>query len=411
MRIRPPSDGTFGSIRTYFTELDPVVQDWYVRHEPAHLAEKLTLLALSNDTITVAASHLVRSDRAFRVVAENLAYLEAGVIVPAINDDFDSFSEMVEAKLSQEGYQRPWRPDGPPVRESMMRERAHFLDDHAALAMGWELSEMRDTFRRGLLHDLEDRHSMLSHHLRDGQIELIRAEIDRINPFSRERILDAVSTHAPDATWPIATRMNTYYHLTGATVHRGHPNLAAQQLPHLGDIVDRSIELEPAGGDSDPMAITSPPTGLDDAFRAYADVIGLGAAPLRALDPEAVLELRQSGSGTRFRRALRETVATVRSRDIDPDDGSIAGAASALREEIRRRYHREQRHTSRSRGRLRTTLYVTAIGSLLAGAEELGATITILNPVIDKLADNLPLLLGNEFVAFGQELERTTMES
>lgn len=402
--IKPPDDTAFGEVRTYFTEYDPVVQEWYHgRFIPSRLLDKLKLLTLVNDSITVAAAHMVRSETTFTQLRENRKLLEEGIIVPAINDDFDSFEDMVDRKLRLDRYTAPWLPNES-ISESTLFDRAKFLDKHSSLLMGWDLEDMRSTFKESLLRDISDEGSRVRTNLRGVDAETLRLRLQNVEPFSRRNILEQTDDLLRPDQAVLYDQMNANYHFTGSTVHRASVNAHSHELRALGDKFRRGIDAEfddPQVRDEFLTRYDLSPAFLkrEDAFKTHLDVIDLGREDLRYLDIDDVIELREQRITQRYRTKLLEILNRV---NQSSDGLELSDLEDELREEIERRRDRERQRVKVTKYGLLSGVYASGIGVYLTGAQELGFALHLLDPLIRRFVNDIPYLVGNDFLAFEQ---------
>lgn len=399
VRIRSPEWSRFGPIRTYFTETDPVVRTIYddiPRGEK--FADRLKIQTLVNDTITVAGSHIIGSAATFELLAENRSLLEVGAVVPAINDQFDSFHEMVELKLTAEEYTPPWAPKrGYPDAETMY-ERAGYLDDHASVVMGWSIDEMRRAFQESLLRELHDPEAPLRQRVASvTDPDRLCSAIESTDDLTRKSIYNLTDNLPLEVRSALLKYANVNYHLTGATVHRAVPNVHSQELELLREKFDRAIDIDATRAEMERPS-------LEVGFDEYLNVFGVQKDTIRRLDADAVADMHDSRISRRFRGELTEILANVSTSSERPHDWD--DTREEFREAIEQRIERERHQSRRLKRGLKTVVYASTIGTALAGVEELSLSITVLDPVVERLVERLPTLIGNDFLAFKQQYQR-----
>lgn len=408
-RIRPATDSTFGTLRTYFTACDPVVQARPGSASVDELTAKLRALSLIQDSVTIAASHVVGSPAAFELVRRNRELLTDGAIVPAMNTEYDSFLDMVETKCRSEQHTRPWRPDSGSVEESVLLERASFLDDHTRDVLGWDIADMQSTFERSLLRDLEDDESGL-HAAISGTSDptVVRERIVGIDHLTRRALYERTADLSRPVRATLLDYANVNYHLTGATFHHATPQVIPTEIDVLTDRIRRSIEL---GDENDPERVAdleSRPLSGDTMFREYLNVVGFGTDTLLQLDAEDIVTLRRDRITEDFRRTLLDTVEDVAQR---PDTtAEYLDLRDEFRTAVRSRLDAEATRRRRVKRLLDLSLYAGGVGATIAGAEELGLSLTVADPLLRKLVDYLPNLVGNEFTAFEQHYHDYTRQ-
>lgn len=407
--IKPPDDSAFGRARTYFTEYDPVVQNWYHGgFTPSQLIEKIKALSLVHDSITVAAAHMVRSETTFAQLRENRRLLEEGVIVPAMNADFNSFEEMVDQKTSLDRYGDPWIPDGR-LSETDLVERAKFFDQHSRLVMGWDIEDMRGTFKESLLRDLDDPDSRIRSKLAGTDIEELRQKIKSATPFSRKNILDVTATLSRSERAVLADYMNASYHLAGSTIHRASVNVHSDERAVLGDKFRRGIDASFDGADGrerflEKYQVSPEYLNREVPFRAHLDVMDIDLGELRQLEIDDILDVRDAQVTRKYSDRLLEVLEDY---DTPPQLLQNSDLQRDLREEIRKYRNAEKRRIERTKTALRTSVYASGIGAYVAGAQEFGFALHVMDPVIRRLIDRVPTLVGSDFLAFEQKLTET----
>lgn len=406
-KIKPPDDSAFGTVRTYFTEYDPVVQEWYHGNfVPARLNDKLKALSIVNDSITVAAAHMVRSETTFNQLKENRRLLEEEVIIPAINADFDSFGDMIDQKLHRDEYGDPWTP-GESISQSELFNRAKFLDQHSSLVMGWDIEDMRGTFKKSLLRDLNEERSYVRSNLRTADIDRLQTKINSVTPFSRKKILEVTSNLPRYDQSVLYDQMNANYHLTGSTFHKASINAHSRELRMLGDKFRRGLDVEIEDRSTQEIFEETYQSQRDlldqeDAFNAHLDVIGVRNSDLRQLGIEEILELRDQRITHRYRDKLLDVLNQVNKPQSSPDY-RLQELRDELREEIQNHRESEQSRIKYTKRGLQTTAYASGLGAYFVGAQELGFALQVLDPLIRRMIDRLPYLVGNDFLAFEQK--------
>lgn len=408
-RIRPATDSTFGTLRTYFTACDPVVQARSESPDVAGLVAKLRALLLLQDSVTVAASHVVGSPAAFELVRRNRELLTGGAIVPAMNAEYDSFLDMVETKCRSEDRAPPWRPDSGPVEESVLLERASFLEDHTRDVLGWDIADMQSTFKRSLLRDLEDDESGL--HAAVGEAAdptRVRKRIAGIDNPTRRAMYERTADLPRTARAALLDYANVNYHLTGATFHHATPQVMPTEIDVLTDRIRRSVQLGDERDSKRVAALDSLPLSGDTMFREYLNVAGFGTDTLVELDPEDIVALRRDRLTEDFRQELLGIVDDIAER---PDTtAEYLDLRDEFRAAVRNRLDTEATRRRRVKRALDLSLYAGGIGAAIAGAQELGLSLTVADPLLRKLVDYLPNLVGNEFTAFEQRYHDHTRQ-
>lgn len=409
MTIKSPDYNKFGETRTYFTAHDPVVQEIYANPKiERYTPERLKITALLNDTVTVAGTHIIRSERTYEQLLDNRALLESGIVVPAINDDFNSLIDMADQKISLDQYEDPWRPGGS-LATSTVLDRGRHIDKYTDMYMGWDIGDMRGTFKKSMLRDIKDPDSRLYRNLStEVEIDQLSSLIEEVTPFSRRGLLNSTDFLSDRARELLFDHINTNYHLTGARIHQANPSVPSREINTLRNKFHRAVEIDP---ESPPPTIQkhhiegkylSP----DVAFQELLDALCIGIHTIRRLDTNEIVDMHDERITRRFRSSLQNL--------FDEIHGNNEGKIHEFRtiqdefvEEVEKRVYEGKHRMQKAKKVIQTTVYASSIGSTITYGNIEDVTIAILDPIIRWLVerDQFRGLVGNEFFAVSQKLK------
>jgi hypothetical protein len=213
MRSCSPED--LPAHRTFFTEFDrtPRVIGVPVEIVDANLLRKLKLLLLTKSHIVIAASQLLESQEAQRLILEFPALITSGAVVASMKARHPSTRQFLEEKQDLEGALRPG------FRAAGACDVADLIDS-SGTAVRWKLEAMSDWFRDRLVSDLRDENGLLHAAAARQRIELPTAVADSLQEekaLSRDRVRDLVAhTGSSDGRFLIGAYADFLYYLSGA---------------------------------------------------------------------------------------------------------------------------------------------------------------------------------------------------
>ena len=201
--------------RTFFTEFDrdPALVGVPTDVVDANMLRKLKLLVLTKSHVVIAASQLLESDTAHRLVLKYPALVTSGAVVSSMKARHPTTSQFLEEKRATEGAQKAGflRPEAAEVAA---------LIDSAGSAVRWELEAMSDWFRDRLVADLRDTAGLLNAIARRQRIELpgsIADDLEREEGLSRARVGTVVADRGNKGTsFLLRAYADFLYYLSGA---------------------------------------------------------------------------------------------------------------------------------------------------------------------------------------------------
>lgn len=201
--------------RTFFTEFDRVknVVDISIESADANMLRKLKLLLLTKSHVIIAASQLLESAQAHRLVLMYPDLITSGAVVASMKSIHPSTRQFLEEKRDSEGIERPG------FLSSEAMEVAELVDTSGS-AVRWKLEAMSDWFRDRLVADLRDENGLLHATAQRQRILLpmgVAAALEAEKGLSRDRVRDLVSTAGfDDAEFLVGAYADFLYYLSGA---------------------------------------------------------------------------------------------------------------------------------------------------------------------------------------------------
>lgn len=178
-RLVKPNDKTLRQTIVYFSESDPIAQTNYGL-EPTEIDQKLKVLSLISDHITVPVSHILRSSTTFKIVSCYPLLLSKGVIVPTLSSKYNSFLDYDPDDLTFD-----YSTTGQCNQEDIA-VRKEFLEENVALAISWDFRKHTEHYRKAFLEDLYDHNSILCRSLDHNSLEMLAEKL------STEKIIKGV---------------------------------------------------------------------------------------------------------------------------------------------------------------------------------------------------------------------------
>lgn len=380
-----PTDDVLGVSRTYFTEFDPFAQQLHPENVTRdELAVKLKLAAMFNDTVTVAASHLVQSPVTYEVLLEHAPLLEDGTIVPVINRTFDSFTEMVDEKSTDPEAYGGVR-FGTDVETA--RERAVELDALTRHFLGFDLEGMSTPFEESLSQALSDTDTDL--HQRIATVAdpaEIRADLDAMETVTRTRIQELTADLPAPARQALMDYVAVNYHLSGGAYHRAAVNVPAPELEALAQKIDHAVPGT--------QSMAEQPASLP-GFVDMMNVLALDRSAVDDASAARLLDLRTDSAGENYREKLNEYIT-----DIDSYAGDEPRELRAQRDEfeetVRSVVDADANPRPENRApMLEANLHTTTLRHQLGRGRSVS---DITDPVLEELSSNIGEFRGSEFL-------------
>ncbi len=177
MQSFSPSD--LPAHRTFFTEFDKSTEIGTVPTEAVDrvLMRKLKLLLLTKSHVVIAASHLLESEVAHRIILKHPDLISSGAIVSSMKSRHPSTNQFLDEKRNSEGNKNPG------FLSSQAAEVASLIDTSGSVVR-WKLTQMSDWFRDRLVSDLRNDQSLL------------QATADRQQLHIPKRIADRLENHS-----------------------------------------------------------------------------------------------------------------------------------------------------------------------------------------------------------------------
>lgn len=401
---RSPTDSRLGVTRTYFTEFDPLVQQRYGMKDVEQILEqKLKLSSMFNDVVTVAASHLIESETAYEVMTDNAAFLEERIVVPAINSDFESFSELVEKKArnpEEFGSLRTTHVED--IDE--LYDRADELDERTDSLLTFELGDMTGSFKEGLLAELNDSTSPLYRRVAtETDPAGIADVIEEKDVVTRDAILELGEALPQQVRNALFDYTQVNYHLTGGAHHRAGLNLPPQELGVVNEKLSRSISVDAAEID------TSRKPLYQEGLQALLDVLTLDYDPVAHLDSWEFADIHDDTLGREFRQNVEDVIMEIDAHSGTADSSRrLDRTTRELRTEMHNRFTASNPRRERTPWQIQATLHSSNVRRLLFGESPVPDDLNIEDPVIDILLENTSDFVGTEFAIADETAIRET---
>lgn len=424
---RHASDGRFGPSRVQFIECDPDVQA-YRNVTREELENKLKILALLNDVVTVPATHVLKSEKTYSVLKDNKLLLEKGIVVLSRSQAHDGFEEMLHSKLGDPEEHNPlWTPKHPNLhkQEDVLEERRRFLETHTGGVMERRITRMTGGFSSGLAQQLQDADSTLHRSIR-GQLkpEQLGEKLERTDRSSRKFVFDQAGDLPNPVHRRLAHETNVNYHLTGATFHDAALSLHPYDMTQVAGRFQQAIEIRTTESGSEEIEVVLSgnrleETGTEDvtllrpqvplihdvmAFETFADIAASVTRDVAALDAEDIVDLRKEPETQYLRQELRMTANNIHGT-WENDVGTVTElrrAQQAFEEALTAHYRDETARELRAERQLPTAemglfngVAATLVGSFAMNDEYLGAatgvSVALLQYLLDKRTPALDL--------------------
>lgn len=213
------SPDSINASRVYFTEFDRVTYS-QVAWSAADVAgirrsmeRKLKLVTLIKGHVVIAASHLIESELAHKILLPHPKLFSEGVIVPALRAEFAGFEKFLDSKLAE-------GKESAQYEGSVRREMAQMLDSQVALAVKWEVGQTSSWFKKRLLSDMTDEQSLLRSCLRNSGTIIPFSLVSRISEvprLSRKDVYASAKETGDKNLWHIVCEYTDFlYYLSGA---------------------------------------------------------------------------------------------------------------------------------------------------------------------------------------------------
>ena len=223
--------------RSYFTDFDHriVARTNNIELLRRHTERKLKLLLLIKSKIVCAASHIV-TDFAYSIFRKNPALLNEGHIIPALRNDKQSFSELLEKKETKN-----------------KKQIIEFYNQNVIVTVGWDLEKNSKWFRDKFIEELENPHSLIRIQLNKAStsvlpaqfIEDLKRDVQETEIISRSLIEHHVKGLSQQQQDLILNFRELVYHISGARVVNSESALPQENYIDydLADLTQRRTKL------------------------------------------------------------------------------------------------------------------------------------------------------------------------
>lgn len=251
----------------------------------SELTKQIRFLCLSQRSIVVPTSFILKSDITFKAIKTNLPLLEEGLIVPAISHGCKSFSSYYELRKNDDLFLKIGS-----INRIDLREKVHLLENHSRKVLFYDEESMNESFIESLFSDVLP--------LIENKDKAITT-LNSLPMGRREHVLKAFEWLPKDARGKLSEYLDLLYYFQGGTFNNLNLAIHPSYLPSIKTKLLNSL----------------PRTKLPaeyDCFREAINVLNLSQDVLLSLDPEKLIDLRRDPIVKRFLETLEKIYETTR---------------------------------------------------------------------------------------------------
>jgi hypothetical protein len=382
-------------LSVYLTHADSFLQK-RCGLDASELAREIRFLCLSQRSIVIPTSFILKSDITYETVKTNLPLLEEGVIVPAISLGCESFSSYCELRKNDNLFLKTGC-----ISRIDLHAKACLLENHSKQVLFYDEESMKESFIGSLANDvlplIDDKE----------KAEKTLKNLPK-SKARREYVLKAFEWLPRNEMEKLSEYLDMLYYFQGGIFNNLSLNIHPSYLPSIKTKLMKSL----------------PRTDLPakyDCFKQAINVLNLSPEILLSLDPEKLLDLRRDPTVNRFLDTLekiyKETRYSARNQTLEFSDFQELrlemdnAITSKLSSEIKtyRRYRTRKRL-------LKGFAYVTGLLPFLSPQPALGFVTALTMSgtsykLIDPFLDSIWKRIGNcEMIFFTQVLLDATYQ-
>lgn len=382
-------------LSVYLTHADSFLQKRY-RIDASELTKQIRFLCLSQRSIIIPTSFILKSDITYETIKNNLPLLEEGMIVPAISLGCGSFSSYCELRKSDRFFLKIGC-----INQTDLHAKVRLLENHSKQVLFYDEDSMKESFIESLANDVLP--------LIDNKGKAVKTLKNLPKSKARrEHVLKAFEWLPTNEMERLSEYLDMLYYFQGGIFNNLNLNIHPSYLLSIKTKLMRSL----------------PRTDLPakyDCFKQAINVLNLSPEILLSLDPEELLDLRRDPTVKRFLDALEkiynETRYSTTSKALEFSDLQELhlemdnAIASKLSSEIKtyRRYRK-------GKNTLKGFAYITGLLPFLSPQPALGFVTALTMSgtsykLIDPFLDRIWKRIGNcEMIFFTQVLLDATYQ-
>jgi len=287
------------SPKVYFTETDPLL---LTPISPLELTEKLKLLCILNETVVIAASHMLESDTVRKVffeegIANLMPLLHEGVIVPALRDECDSFKELVRVKRENSQAEI--------FRDRYTTEIGSSLDDNIPKVVKWSAPTTSEELRESVVQIIDSPNFRRKLAVKKEIVDALIKQLATGDSFSRAIVEQAIKL-LPEGKRRARVRniVNISYYLSGAYAVQCDPVVHNNDLYGFGDKFQIAPNQIPSNQNASRLYYNE-----IEIFKRFLKDFAVDEAVLKRLDAKTILEIRNERITRQFRRAYSTVIS------------------------------------------------------------------------------------------------------
>jgi hypothetical protein len=370
----------------YLTHADSFLQDRFGL-DASDITKEIRFSCLSQRSLVIPTSFILKSDRTFDAIKDNLPLLEEGIIVPAIPEGCESFESYYKARIQDPLFLKIGRlGTGDP------RAKLDLLENHSKYVMSFDEASMMGNFVKSLANDIS---SLVEEKDRD----LVLQTFNDMWTIRREHFLRSFAWLPKDKLEAFGEYLDLLYYLQGGVYNNIDLSIHPSYLPSIRTRLVKAL----------------PETKLPreyDIFRETINVLSLSQDILLSVHPEKMLDLRGDPAVRRFLDKLEKLYEGLRHSHLD-QVSEFENLRTEVNEAIMSELSSEVRTFRKFRNTkkiMRGFAYVTGLlsffglGPVLGPATGLVATASAYR-LVDPFLDEVWKRVGNcEMIFFTQVL-------
>ncbi|MBI1929075.1 hypothetical protein HYR99_33120 [Candidatus Poribacteria bacterium] len=276
--------------KVYFTETDPLL---LTPINSLELSEKLKILCILNETVVIAATHLLESQMVRKVFLEKgitnlMPLLNEGIIVPALRDECDSFKELV--RIKQEN------PQSERFYDKYENEIGSLLDDNTLKVVKWNAPVTSEEFKESLIKIIDSSNFRKKLAVNKESVDALIEHLTVGGSLSRSIVEQAIKL-LPEGKRRDRVRnlVNLSYYLSGAYAVQCDPVVHHNDLYGLWD----KFQIAPKIPSNQYTSFYND----IELFKRFLKDFAVDESVLIRLDADTILEIRNESITKSFRRA------------------------------------------------------------------------------------------------------------
>ena len=291
------------------SQTDPYSQELYNTNY-VDLDEKLKILAILNDNISIPTSHIFKSGLTFTVLKEHSELLSKKVILPECYEkSFDFYFEDQKNRFTD--FIKKFTPyTHTKYIEKTLEQRKEFLENNTSLGINWNFEVSTSLFKESLLYDLND--GSLKGQFNELELKNLVKKISDIEILTRDSAIELSAYLSPSIKRIFLSSIHATYHLSGACATLSAPYVPLEEANFLRQKFKKSVQ----NFDMNSNAHIS--------FRKYLETMRISRQTLTNLSDDNILSLRKYPITHKFRTKYQNlTSETSRKFDTVSDFSQI----------------------------------------------------------------------------------------